>query len=280
MNQNRGTRTRPKRSHRQGRSSRPLVRSPGGQRLVRASSRPVLKVTWESVRRAATKVVALAALLWSSGLLYDVASSQEFRPARVVVSGNNLLGAEEVEAALSLDGANLFQIRPGEVAKRLMALPPVAEAHVRLVLPDRMEVSVRERVPVAIWQTSDSSYLVDREGLLISSRLDTRPRVVIQDQGSGPMAPGSRVNADAVGAAIALSELLPQAAGFTPQKFEYSPEHGISVVTPYGWRAVFGSSKDLDWKVATLLAVRDHLAQAGARAELVDVRFSGRPYYR
>ena len=64
-----------------------------------------------------SKVLGLLVLLVASGLLYDLAASPEFHALRVSVSGNSLLTAQEVEAASSVTGANLFRSEERRVGK-------------------------------------------------------------------------------------------------------------------------------------------------------------------
>ena len=62
--------------------------------------------------------------------------------------------------------------------------------------------------------------------------------------------------------------------------FDYAQDSGISVATRAGWRVRFGDDENLAWKVATFQALAAEIERRGARVQLVDVRFPGRPYYR
>jgi hypothetical protein len=69
--------------------------------------------------------------------------------------------------------------------------------------------------------------------------------------------------------------------GVEPLAFEWSPGQGLEVPTSDGWRARFDTSaEDIDRQVASLQSIRDALLRAKTSAELIDVRFGDRPYYR
>jgi cell division septal protein FtsQ len=225
-------------------------------------------------------MLGLAILLGTSGLLYHVASSPEFRVSRVSVEGNRLLTAAEVEAVASVSGVNVFWVRRSELNQRLRLLPPVESADLSLELPDRAQIRVKERDPAAIWLVGDTPFLVDRQGLVLAARPTDRPLMVIRDTSNQPLTPGARVNAEAIGSLADLDSLLARIFGAQQRRYEYSPETGINVVQTVGPRLILGNSVDLEWKMAAIQTITRHLQANRASAELIDVRFSDRPYYR
>ena len=94
-----------------------------------------------------------------------------------------------------------------------------------------------------------------------------------------PLTPGDRVDAGALATSARLAALLPT-VGVQPLGFEWSREIGLEVPTRDGWRARFDDVGNVEQQVASLRAVRDELARTRAAAELIDVRFRDRPYFR
>jgi cell division protein FtsQ len=227
-----------------------------------------------------SKLVGLAVLLSASALLYDLASSPEFTISGVSVGGNRVLAAGEIEAAASATGLNVFWVRRSELSQRLRLLPPVESADVSLELPGRLVIQVKEREPAVIWLAGDTPFLVDRDGLVLAARPPSRPLMAVQATSSEALMPGDRVNADAVRSVGRLDALLTHTFGSQQRRFEYAPETGISVVQAAGPRLILGSGDELEWKVAAIQTVARHLEATRAPAELIDVRFSDRPYYR
>jgi hypothetical protein len=227
-----------------------------------------------------SKLVGLALFLALGGLVYWVASSPEFSASRVSIAGNRLMTAGELEAVASVSGVNLFWLRPAELGQRLRLLPPVESANVSLELPDHVLIEVKEREPVAIWLAGDTPFLVDRDGLLLAARPAARPLTMIRDVSNQALAPGSRVNVDAVRNISVLENLLAQTFGPQPRQYEYAHESGINVIQAIGPRLVIGATDDLEWKIGAIQAIVRHLEANRVSAQLIDVRFADRPYFR
>ena len=227
-----------------------------------------------------TKLLALCLLFGASGLLYHVAASDGFRIERVVVVGSQLIPSAEIERTAAVAGLNIFWVREEEVGHRLQAIAAVQSARARTVLPDRLEVRIVERTPVAVWQNGGMSYLVDAEGRVLQATERAVSLPVIRDVGSEPLQAGSRVDRGALTTMFQLQQLLPRVAGLTPREVEYGPDTGVTIVPDSGPRVRFGEDDNLEWKVNALIAVRRELDRQGQRPELIDLRFRDRPYVR
>jgi cell division protein FtsQ len=255
------------------------VRANSSTTLVRA--RPARPLVSRVVLLALlSKLVGLAVLWGASSLLYDVVSSPDFTIGRVSVTGNRLLTPEEVELTASASGLNVFWIRRAELGRRLQLLPPVESAWVALELPDHVLIEVKEREPVAIWLTSNTPYLVDRDGLVLAARQPSKPLLMVHDPTDQALVPGDRVNAEAVRNIASIDGLLGATFGDQQRQYEYLPSTGMNVVQSVGPRLILGGADDLDWKMAALQTIVKHLQSERTNAELIDVRFRERPYYR
>ena len=227
-----------------------------------------------------TKLLAVILLFGASGLLYHVAASDDFRIERVVVVGSQLVPSAEIERTAAVAGLNIFWVREEEVGHRLQAIAAVQSARVRTVLPDRLEVRIVERAPVAVWQHGGMSYLVDAEGRVLQATDQAVALPTIRDVGTQPVQMGGSVDRAALTTMFRLQQLLPRVAGLTPRELEYGLDTGVTVVPNSGPRVRFGSDDDLDWQVTALVAVRREMDRQGRQPELIDVRFKDRPYVR
>jgi POTRA domain, FtsQ-type len=241
------------------------------------------------------RLLALLVLVGGGWIVYDSASSERFTVRSIRVQGNVLLSQTEIEGAAAVQGANVFWINSAEAAARVRRLPLVQRAHINLSLPDLVEVQITERQPAAFWLSGDRSYLVDREGVILKSvdaeaqqaracagqpcdpRLASLPTVAQLD--GQPLRPGDRVEASALVGSARLATLLPS-IGVQPLGFQWSRDVGLEVPTAEGWRVRFDSDGDLDQQVRTVVSIRDLLVKNKAAADLIDVRFGDRPYYR
>jgi hypothetical protein len=68
--------------------------------------------------------------------------------------------------------------------------------------------------------------------------------------------------------------------GEQQRQYEYLPSTGMNVVQSVGPRLILGGADDLGWKMTALQTIVRHLQSERTTAELIDVRFRERPYYR
>ncbi len=226
------------------------------------------------------KLSALLVLLGSGGVLYHLLTSSSYYASEVTVSGNRLVGTQQVVDTAAVSGVHILWINGRQVAQRVRALPVVESAEVQPIFPRRVAIHITERVPFAQWQVGSATFLVDRDGRVIGPAARGDAFVLVRENRAGALNPGDSVPAEAVRAAVALSELLPPQWQPPGDAFDYAPDTGISVAMRNGWRVRFGDDEELAWKVATFQALAAEIARTGARVQLVDVRFPGRPYYR
>lgn len=115
-----------------------------------------------SPRRALTAL----ALLASAGLTWGATASPAFDVESVEVDGAVLTETAAIRAALGLSdpAPNAFLIATDALRDRLLALPAIADAEVRVGLPGRLVVRVVEREPVLVWRRGAALLLVDRDG--------------------------------------------------------------------------------------------------------------------
>jgi hypothetical protein len=227
--------------------------------------------------------------------VYDSASSDRFEVRSIHVHCNLLLSQADVEQVAAVKGINVFWIDSAAVVERLRRLPLVQRADITPTLPDSVGVAIVERAPVAFWVSGGKSYLVDREGVILKPvdaeaqqvracagqpcdpRLAALPTVAQPD--GQPLSPGDRVEASALATSARLAAVLP-GLGVQPLGFVWSRDFGLEVPTRDGWRARFDTTADLERQVRTLTSIREHLASTRTTAQVIDVRFGDRPYYR
>ena len=77
-----------------------------------------------------------------------------------------------------------------------------------------------------------------------------------------------------------LDGRLSQTFGPQQRQYEYAYETGINVIQTLGPRLVIGGDDNLDWKLAAVRTIVRQLESSHESAQLIDVRFGDRPYYR
>ena len=159
--------------NRRRRTPRPLVRAIGGVLAV-------LAVVWT---------------MWWSPLL---------AVRTIQVDGISSLSAAEVRTSSGIAaGTPLLQVDTGAAATRVGRLPQVASVAVTRGWPDRVVITVHERVPVAVVGPPGQRSLMDRTGLLFDTISGSAPPGVVPVTVASPR-PGDPATMAALAAVAGL----------------------------------------------------------------------------
>lgn len=92
-------------------------------------------------------------------------TSPSFALASIEIEGNHRVSDDWVESALApLRGENLLTLELEDVRARLVSHPWVAGVTVEKKLPDRLQLSIDERRPVALLRSESGLVYLDRQG--------------------------------------------------------------------------------------------------------------------
>lgn len=233
---------------------------------VRSVSRPRVRIGPRGLSLfLAVALVFLIAYLFISDAFYVYGA---------VVRGNNLLSTEEIYQGSDVEGYSIFFIDPEQVERAMSRLPDISEAKVQVSLPNQMIVEVQERQARVIWQTGQERYGVDEEGAVLPLRGE-EPSILIRDLDATPRQPGEHIDLEIIAAAETYNTLLPEV-----REFDYSQQHGLSLVNEHGCRIYLGNGDRAVVKVAIMKALVQRLAGQGTTIESIDLRFQASPYYR
>ena len=93
-----------------------------------------------------------------------------FGLTQVSVTGHRYTPDSDILDAVGLDSARTMLGFDSRAAQdRIERLPWIERASVERVLPDRLEVRVSERSPVAVWRRGDRNFLIDRSGRILAA---------------------------------------------------------------------------------------------------------------
>ncbi len=91
-----------------------------------------------------------------------------FRIEEILVTGRGETSQKDLLAAVGLHrGAPIFAFDPAAARAKIEALPWVKSATVERMLPNTVVLRIRERRPLAIWQSEGRFALIDGEGRII-----------------------------------------------------------------------------------------------------------------
>ena len=101
------------------------------------------------------------------------ASAAGFRIAAVSLSGENHVSRREIFAAAGVtDRASLLFLDVEAARTRLRAIPWIAEAGVRKLYPDRLQITVTERDAFALWQHEGNVSVISADGTVVGPIAD------------------------------------------------------------------------------------------------------------
>lgn len=104
----------------------------------------------------------------------EIEARPEFQVTVMDVEGASDVVRDEIRVTLGLElPMSSFDLDLKEMRARIEALPPVAEADLRINSGGFLSVRVVERQPALVWQTRDGMVLIDDEGHFVAG-LETR----------------------------------------------------------------------------------------------------------
>jgi cell division protein FtsQ len=212
-------------------------------------------------------VAALVPLLLASAA-WVLWESPLFAVRAVQVDGLQNLSVAEVRDAAGLrTGTPLLQVDLDAAAARVRRLPQVATAQVSRGWPDRVVVTVSERVPVAVVERAGQRSLVDAGGVLFDTITGAPPAGVVplDVAAPGPADPATR-------AALTAIEALPPAVRAQVGRVAAPSPGQITLTLPGPVTVLWGDGSVAPAKAAALGGLLDQM-RAGAlgKAAVVDV---------
>jgi cell division protein FtsQ len=147
------------------------------QKPVEIKRRKFGKRAWKTYLRVSAWVVVGTA---AAGLAYEVArylyASPQMallHPEQIELAGNHYVSrASVLEAFVADRGRSVLRIPLEERRRRLEAILWVEQATVRRALPNRIQVEVAERTPVAFLRQGADLTLVDAQGVILERPLE------------------------------------------------------------------------------------------------------------
>jgi len=217
----------------------------------RSPARPLQRVG--RVVRQGTRTGRLPALVLAVGfsvLAGGFLTAKTYTVRTVEVQGAQLATANDVVQVSGALGQSLFWLRPDDIARRVARHPAVAAASVHPVFPDRVIISLQERVPVLVWIAGGQPYLVDSQGWVIAQGDQAMLPHVTQADGTPPQL-GSKLPASSVQAA----RTIVQRTQGQQVSLIYSAKLGLTLTYPDGRTVVFGDATRLADQLAVFQAL-------------------------
>jgi cell division protein FtsQ len=103
------------------------------------------------------------------------ANAAGMRIATVSLSGQRQVSREEIFVAAGVtDRSSLLFLDVADARTRLEAIPWIAEATVRKLYPDRLQITVTEREAFALWQQQGRVHVIAADGTVLAAKVEPR----------------------------------------------------------------------------------------------------------
>ncbi len=227
--------------------------------------------------------------------------SPTFHVQQLSIEGTQNQGLIATIRHMGIQGQNIFLLNQSALVTRLEALPLVASAGLSIQLPSSIAVTIRERVPVLLWQSGNSIFGVGQDGVVIAplSQLSGADRLglVIDKRTGVGMHPGTHLRAQDISFVEQLFAQLPGIEGVSPFTLQYvdtikaggqtTPANQAGsgsyvVVSASGWQAYLGDAQNSNSLANRLQELRQILGiarQQHLQLATIDLRFGSRPVY-
>ena len=264
----------PKRRSRTRRRYDIALSMPGAE--LRLPSLPAVRFGWRAVSFSLVALLIMA--------LYVMWNSPIYLVEEIHVEGLQRLAAGEISTLLDLRGEHIFTLNAQQLYTDIQeTFPEFASINVEVGLPNKVDITVTERIPVMVWYENGRTLWVDEDGYAFPAREDIdAPDLVINAAG----APRVNVGEDAdphqlltpefVAAIQEVREIAPEG-----RQLLYSMEHGLGWKEKKGWEVYLGQDlTNVDMKLNVYEAIAKHLKKANLKPALVSVEMVHAPYYR
>jgi hypothetical protein len=274
----------------------PTMRVPETARRRRKRNRRKFRVPIGAIKRVifSARWISLFLCVLVIGTLVLMGTDEGFYVTYIPVEGVAAVPPQEVVDASNLAGTHVFAADPESAAAQIAELPGVISATVTLRWPNEVHISIREDVPVAIWEQDGQQYWISQSGALLPARMVLEGLLTIQAEGlsSTQDEPAVAVNEpedeENVEAAMPLLFVPPDLMTGAMQLHDlrpgmnvlsYDPTGGLSFIDGNGWRAYFGTGEDMARKIAVYEKIVTDLQTRNLEPIYISVSNQEKPYY-
>ena len=229
--------------------------------------------------------ISLAAGSWFGGkeaLRRFVWENPDYYVHEINFTTDGALTREQVLSASGIiEGRNIFTVDLGHARAAVEQMPQVDTAVVQRVLPNRININLNERRPIA-WvapkgdedpSSSERSFLIDARGTVLRSRVilpEYYHLPIISGFETENLVPGKRVNVLEMQSALELIRLNAESTRFQVQNIDLSKGYCLIVTDQRHARITFGLDR-LDLQLSRLYRCLDRAAQDHKELQTVNL---------
>jgi cell division protein FtsQ len=265
------------------------LNTPGAE--LRLPALPVIQFGWRLA--SGTMAIILVIAIWA------LLNASNFQVDGVRVLGAKRLTANDINAALNLDGVAIVSILPDQVKQDLLAaFPDILNATIEVGIPNSVVVRIDERQPVLAWKQDGQTQWIDQNGIAFPERGSEEGLITVEAEGSPVIKSADAGSSDASTAqttpvaqpdapkVFLPPEMIPSIVKLSQQApagmpIAFSPKYGLGWNDPQGWKVYFGTeTNDVDLKLQQYQTIVKSLTSQGIHPVMISVEFPRAPFYR
>lgn len=263
---------------------------PAPQQRVRKPARPAInlpKINLPTVDFSSITVALIIAAL-TLGLAYVALYTTVFAVQKVDISGTKFSDPYQIINGLDVMDQPLLTLDRKQIRLNILAsYPEVKDAIVKPEFPNKLNVQIIERVPIAEWHQDGEVVWIDSDGYSFQPTTQNASLPIVDALSPAPI-PGEIEGQDLIGArpyifpqlasAIqTVARMLPEGTTIT-----YTAEDGLSWIDPLGgWQVLYGKTDgNNDEKMAVYNTLVDDLTQKGIVPTVISVEYPSNPSYK
>lgn len=221
-------------------------------------------------------LAAITASCWLGWQAYRLTTSADlFRISGVDVSGVRELDRTDLKNIVDeFTGQNIFRVDLNAAVRRALANPRIKEARIQRSLPNRIAMTVVERVPRAVLETRSGKYLLDTDGVVIERPGKDEasaglPSIVIRDYRPSP---GEPVTAESITEALNLLAEIEARGGWNISDVTIKADSVEALTILYADHEFRIGSGKYSEKLLRLAEIIADVRQRGLNIAYVDLR--------
>ena len=212
---------------------------------------------------------------------YTFANSSFFDLSEIRITGNTVVSRDEIIAASGLRiGTNLLKISRAQAVMQLLSLPYVREVELSRVFPDKVEIRITERTPLALINADDRHLVMDENGYCllevaaITAESWELPHIRCSSEAI-QLLPGERSEDKGVRAALDLIQQLDPFFLEGIAEFDAPSAEKLALINRDGLPVLFGQPEDLDRKLKCYeeLLIKNAERYNADTLQYVDIRY-------
>ncbi|MEF8847223.1 MAG: FtsQ-type POTRA domain-containing protein [Candidatus Paceibacterota bacterium] len=230
--------------------------------------------------------ISIAVLLIVSALFYLIVFASFFDVEEFKISGNQKINEDNIrEIAVRnfprklpfVTSRTVFLADIGQIRTKIRKkFPIIHEVKVQRRLPNKLEIMVGERKPVATF-LGNKNYLIDKRGVVFEAT--TSDKGFLIDSGVEKVKPGERIiSRETMDKILTIETKLKE---MKIKKAVLKSKSRLDVITQAGWKAYFDLSKDWEWQISKLkIALEREISETEWKdLNYIDLRFD-KIYYK